>query len=91
MDSAAASYLAGRTEAEQHGKSGEAAHNQALRAFTLAFTDPQQAADEIDLARHLLHGRTLRATALTVQVAALVRDAGLTTDIEDRGRRWSPR
>lgn len=86
MDSAAASYLAGRTEAEQHGKSGEAAHNQALRAFTLAFTDPQQAADEIDLARHLLHGRTLRATALTVQVAALVRDAGLTTDIEDRGR-----
>src|SRR5687767_14084924 len=33
---AAAAYLAGRTEAEQHGKAGEAAHNQALRAFAIA-------------------------------------------------------
>lgn len=33
---AAASYFAGRGEADQHDKAGEAAHCQALRAFTIA-------------------------------------------------------
>jgi hypothetical protein len=47
---AAAAYLAGRLEAEQHAKTGEAAHNQPLRALTVAFYDPHQADDEIDLA-----------------------------------------
>ncbi|WP_179436201.1 hypothetical protein [Streptomyces sp. Ag82_O1-15] len=41
---AAETYLAGRLEAEQHSKAGEAAHNQALRALALAFVDPRQAA-----------------------------------------------
>ncbi|WP_425824608.1 ATP/GTP-binding protein [Streptomyces fractus] len=86
MERAAIEYLAGRTEAEQHGKTGEAAHNQALRAFTIAFTDPRLTDDEIDLARHLLTGLTLRATTLTVQIATLVRDAGLTENVEDRAR-----
>ncbi|MFZ3562890.1 ATP/GTP-binding protein [Streptomyces sp. BH097] len=86
MERAATEFLAGRTEAEQHGKAGEAAHNQALRALVTAFTDPRLADDEIDLARHLLTGLTLRATTLTVQIAALVRDAGLTDDVEDRAR-----
>ncbi|MFJ9036661.1 hypothetical protein ACIRF8_08735 [Streptomyces sp. NPDC102406] len=40
MDRAAAAYLAGRTEAEQHGHTGEAVHNQAVRAFALALPAP---------------------------------------------------
>lgn len=59
---AAAAYLAGRTEAEQHGKAGEAAHNQATA--------------EIDLAYQLLAGLNLRATTINVHRAELIRDAG---------------
>ncbi|MER7684872.1 hypothetical protein [Streptomyces sp. NPDC097610] len=59
---AAAAYLAGRTEAEQHGKAGEAAHNQALRAFAIA--------------HQLLTGLNLRATTINVRRAELIRDAG---------------
>ncbi|MFH8470391.1 ATP/GTP-binding protein [Streptomyces sp. NPDC017991] len=72
----AAAYLAGRTEAEQHGKAGEAAHNQALRAFAVALYAPDQATAEIDLAHQLLAGLNLRATTLNVLRAELVRDAG---------------
>ncbi|MFF3907768.1 hypothetical protein ACFYZJ_17585 [Streptomyces sp. NPDC001848] len=61
---AAAAYLAGRTEAEQHAKAGEAAHNQALRALAVAFHDPHQADDEIDLAHQLLANLDLRATTI---------------------------
>ncbi|MFJ9566003.1 hypothetical protein ACIRQQ_38960 [Streptomyces fuscichromogenes] len=71
---AAAAYLASRTEAEQHAKSGEAAHNQALRA--LAFYDPQQTDDEIALAHQLLTGLDLRAMTINTAIAALIRGAG---------------
>ncbi|MFH8533945.1 ATP/GTP-binding protein [Streptomyces tendae] len=80
---AAAAYLAGRTEAEQHAVRGEAAHNQAMRAFSVAFTDPRQADDELDLARHLLTGLHLRATTVNTRIAALIRDAGHDT-VPDR-------
>jgi hypothetical protein len=73
---AAAAYLAGRTEAENHAKSGEAAHNQALRALAVAFYDPRQADDEIDLAHQLLANLDLRATTINAAIAALTRDAG---------------
>ncbi|MER6123017.1 ATP/GTP-binding protein [Streptomyces sp. NPDC001795] len=73
---AAAAYLAGRTEAEQHAKAGEAAHNQALRALAVAFYDPRQADDEIDLAHQLLANLDLRATTINAAIAALIRDAG---------------
>ncbi|MGC4984649.1 ATP/GTP-binding protein [Streptomyces sp. DT193] len=73
---AAAAYLAGRTEAEQHGKAGEAAHNQALRAFAIALYAPDQATAEIDLAHQLLAGLNLRATTINVRRAELIRDAG---------------
>ncbi|MEU8718233.1 ATP/GTP-binding protein [Streptomyces sp. NPDC048663] len=73
---AAAAYLAGRTEAEQHGKVGEAAHNQALRAFAIALYAPDQATAEIDLAYQLLAGLNLRATTINVRRAELIRDAG---------------
>ncbi|MGW4878663.1 hypothetical protein ACWEPI_19110 [Streptomyces sp. NPDC004262] len=73
---AAAAYLAGRTEAEQHGKAGEAAHNQALRAFAIALYDPDQATAEIDLAYQLLAGLNLRATTINVHRAELIRNAG---------------
>ncbi|MEU1091553.1 hypothetical protein ACFYPN_33325 [Streptomyces sp. NPDC005576] len=73
---AAESYLAGRTEAEQHAKAGEAAHNQALYAFTVAFYDTDQATTEIDLAHQLLTGLNLRATTINARRAALIRDAG---------------
>ncbi|WP_314223579.1 ATP/GTP-binding protein [Streptomyces zaehneri] len=73
---AAEAYLAGRLEAEQHAKAGEAAHNQALRALTLAFVDPRQADDELDLAEQLLAGLDLRATTINAAIASLIRDAG---------------
>ncbi|MGP3638729.1 hypothetical protein ACTU45_36570, partial [Streptomyces sp. 24-1644] len=73
---AAEAYLAGRTEAEQHAKAGEAAHNQALYAFTVAFYDPNQAAAEFNLAHQLLTGLDLRATAINARRAVLIRDAG---------------
>ncbi|MFI9255268.1 hypothetical protein [Streptomyces sp. NPDC053069] len=73
---AAAAYLAGRTEAEQHAKAGEAAHNQALRALAVAFYDPHRADDEIDLAHQLLANLDLRATTINAATAALIRDAG---------------
>ncbi|MCX4410165.1 hypothetical protein OG840_53900 [Streptomyces sp. NBC_01764] len=73
---AAAAYLAGRIEAEQHGKAGEAAHSQALRAFAIALYAPAQATAEIDLAHQLLAGLNLRATTINVRRAELIRDAG---------------
>ncbi|MGW8364414.1 ATP/GTP-binding protein [Streptomyces wedmorensis] len=82
---AAAAYLAGRTEAEEHAVRGEAAHNQAKRALAIAFTDPHLADDELDLAYHLLTGLELRATTINTEIAALVRDAGHDT-VDDRVR-----
>ncbi|MFD3931754.1 ATP/GTP-binding protein [Streptomyces sp. NPDC058614] len=82
---AAAAYQAGRLEAEQHAKSGEAAHNQALRARAVAFYDPHQADDEIDLAEQLLAHLDLRATTINAAIAGLIRDAGDPT-LEDRVR-----
>ncbi|MFJ6252620.1 MULTISPECIES: ATP/GTP-binding protein [unclassified Streptomyces] len=81
---AAAAYKAARTEAEQHGIAGERATSQAQRAFTLAFADPQRADDEIDLARHLISGLTLRQSGHTIDMAALVRDAGTDRDVLNR-------
>ncbi|MFJ9380334.1 ATP/GTP-binding protein [Streptomyces sp. NPDC101455] len=82
---AAAAYQAGRIEAEQHATTGEAAHNQALRALAVAFYDPQQAGDEIDLAEQLLAAVDLRATRINTVIAALIRDAG-TPALDDRVR-----
>ncbi|MGW7089089.1 hypothetical protein ACWGH2_37140 [Streptomyces sp. NPDC054871] len=79
MTGAAAAYEAARSEAEQHSVAGERAHGQAHRALAMTFTDPAGANDEIDLARQYLTGLALRATSLTVQIAALIRDAGTTT------------
>ncbi|MEG9551668.1 ATP/GTP-binding protein [Streptomyces baarnensis] len=81
MQRAAAAYEAARNEAAQHGVAGERATSQAQRAFALAFTDPDVAHDEIDLAEQLLTGLDLRATTLTVKIAALVRDAGTGRDV----------
>ncbi|MFB8441214.1 ATP/GTP-binding protein [Streptomyces niveus] len=83
---AAEAYLAGRLEAEQHAKAGEAAHNQAMRAFALAFADPDQADDEIDLAQQLLAGLDLRASTINTAIGAIIRDAGSPTLGEDRIR-----
>ncbi|RSS85367.1 hypothetical protein EF919_38025 [Streptomyces sp. WAC02707] len=81
---AAAAHKAARTEAEQHGIAGERATSQAQRAFTLAFTDPAPAADEIELARHLVSGLTLRQTGHTIDMAALLLDAGTDHSVLDR-------
>nr|WP_240929382.1 ATP/GTP-binding protein [Streptomyces coryli] len=83
---AADAYRAGRREAEQHGKAGETATCQALCAFALAFTDPERADDELDLAEELLAGVDLRASSLNAQMAALVRDAGTTSGWHERFR-----
>ncbi|MGW7415814.1 ATP/GTP-binding protein [Streptomyces sp. NPDC054863] len=84
MNRAATEYEAARTEAEEHGVAGEAATSQAQRAFTLAFTDPARADDELALADQLLTGLDLRATTLTTRIAALIRDAGTTNGFDDR-------
>lgn len=83
VDQAVAAYAAARSEAEQHGVAGERATAQAHLALASAFADPTRADDELLLAQQLLDGLDLRATALTTQIAALVRDAG-TDDIEER-------
>ncbi|MER5974208.1 ATP/GTP-binding protein [Streptomyces sp. NPDC002055] len=82
MNRAAAAYAAARDQAEQHGIAGERATSQAQRAYALAFTDPDIAADEIHLAEQLLTGLDLRATGFTVQIAALARDAGTLSSLE---------
>ncbi|MCZ0983741.1 ATP/GTP-binding protein [Streptomyces diastatochromogenes] len=80
---AAEAYLAGRLEAEQHAKAGETAHNQAMRAVAVAFTDPRQADDELDLAQQLLANLDLRATTINAAIASLIRNAGDPT-LDDR-------
>ncbi|GGX29512.1 ATP/GTP-binding protein [Streptomyces chryseus] len=82
MNRAASAYEAARDQAEQHGVAGERATSQAHRALALAFTHPTVADDELHLAEQLLTGLDLRATSLTVRVAALVRDAGALSDLE---------
>ncbi|WP_327071869.1 ATP/GTP-binding protein [Kitasatospora sp. NBC_01302] len=85
MDQAAAAYEAARAEAEQHAAAGERATCQAQLALVCAFADPHRAGDEIALAEQFLADLDLRATTLTVRIAALIRDAGTTdTGVEDR-------
>ncbi|MFF5639645.1 hypothetical protein [Streptomyces sp. NPDC012825] len=84
MHRAATSYEAARTEAEQHGVAGERATSQAQRALALAFTDPHLADDELDLAEQLLAGPDLRATTLTVKIAALIRDTSTDSGVPGR-------
>ncbi|WP_332880964.1 ATP/GTP-binding protein [Streptomyces sp. NBC_00564] len=86
MPLAAQSFGAARAEAEEHGKSGEAAMSQAMRSFTLAFTTDPTTDDEIDLGEHLLAQVDLRAATLDVRIAALLRDAGTDTGVEDRAQ-----
>ncbi|WP_308114543.1 hypothetical protein [Streptomyces sp. ISL-12] len=87
MHRAATAYTAARTEAEDHGITGERATSQAQRAFTLAFTDPTAAAADIDLAHQYLTGLVLRVTTATVRTAELLRDAGTARDVTDRAER----
>ncbi|WP_406514555.1 ATP/GTP-binding protein [Streptomyces sp. NBC_00161] len=82
MNQAVTAFAAARSEAEQHGNIGEQAIAQAHLALAYAFTDPDRADDEIALAEQLLAGLDQRATALTLKVAALAREAGTLTDLD---------
>ncbi|WP_330481476.1 ATP/GTP-binding protein [Streptomyces sp. NBC_00724] len=82
----AEAFLDARLEGEEHGKKGEAAMSQSMRAFTLAFADPRTANDEIELAEELLAHVDLRAATVDVRIAALLRDAGTGTGFEDRAQ-----
>ncbi|MFI0220136.1 ATP/GTP-binding protein [Streptomyces lydicus] len=87
MARAAAAYRTARGEAEEEGVAGEVAVCQAQLSLALSFTDSQAAAEEISLAEQLLAQLDMRATDLTVRIAALARDAGRDdADIEDRAR-----
>ncbi|WP_329560097.1 ATP/GTP-binding protein [Streptomyces uncialis] len=86
MSLAARAFGAARAEGEEHGKIGEAAMSQAMRAFALAFTNDPGIDDEIDLGEHLLAQVDLRAATLDVRIASLLRDAGTDTGVEDRAR-----
>ena len=83
MNQAAAAFTAARTDAEDHANLGEQAIAQANLALTTAFTDPIRADDEIALAEQLLTGLDQRATSLTAQIAAIARDAGTPTSLEE--------
>nr|MDT0519920.1 ATP/GTP-binding protein [Streptomyces sp. DSM 41633] len=83
MAQAATAFTTARTEAEQHGNRGEQAIAQANLALTYAFADPDRAGEEITLAEHLLTGLDQRATAVTVQVAALARQAGTLATLDE--------
>ncbi|MER8103904.1 ATP/GTP-binding protein [Kitasatospora sp. NPDC094016] len=83
FERATAAYQAAVTDAQQHDAASERATAQAQLAFTTAFTDPEQAGAELDLAEQYLAGLHLTATRLTTRIAALVRDAGH-HDIADR-------
>jgi hypothetical protein len=56
-----------------------------LRALAIAFLNPDQADDELDLAEQLLTRVDLRATSIMAAIAALIRDAG-NPALEDRVR-----
>ncbi|WP_369383166.1 ATP/GTP-binding protein [Streptomyces sp. cg36] len=86
MQRASEAFQAARQEAEDHNVAGEAATCQAMRALALAFLDPNQADDELQLAQHLVDHLDLRATQLTIEIATLARDAGTDQDIDDRAR-----
>ena len=84
MERAAAAYLAGRSDAEEHGVVGETAVAQAHLAFAVSFVDPLRADDELDLADRLLSRLSLRSNEMTARIATLVRDAGFAEDLPDR-------
>ncbi|MGW2082454.1 ATP/GTP-binding protein [Streptomyces sp. NPDC001939] len=87
MDRAAIAYAEARDQAEEHGIAGERALCQTHRALVLAFTDPNLAADEIDLADQLLTGLDLRTNRMILRVASLARDAGQPgPDVADRAQ-----
>ncbi|MFC8095389.1 hypothetical protein [Streptomyces sp. NPDC057301] len=69
---------------EQRGQGSPVGVGEAMRALALAFTDPDQADDELQLAEQLLAGVDIRASRINAQIAALVRDAGQGGDWEDR-------
>ncbi|MGV9761489.1 hypothetical protein ACWDUC_37600 [Streptomyces tricolor] len=71
-----------RDQADQHGVAGERAASQTHRALVPASTDPDTADDEIHLAEQLLTGLDLRATTVTLRIAALARDAGALPGLE---------
>jgi hypothetical protein len=84
MERAVAAYLAGRSEAEEHGVVGETAMVQAHLAFAVSFSDPLRADDELDLAERLLSHLSLRSSEMTARIAVLVRDAGFAADLPGR-------
>ncbi|MCZ1001073.1 ATP/GTP-binding protein [Streptomyces mirabilis] len=84
MERAEAAYLAGRSEAEEHGVVGETAMMQAHLAFAVSFSDPLRADDELDLAERLLSHLSLRSSEMTTRIAVLVRDAGFAADLPGR-------
>ncbi|UIX32125.1 ATP/GTP-binding protein [Streptomyces sp. GQFP] len=84
MERATAAYLAGRSEAEEHGVVGETAMVQAHLAFAVSFSDPLRADDELDLAERLLSHLSLRSSEMTARIAVLVRDAGFAADLPGR-------
>ncbi|WP_446039970.1 ATP/GTP-binding protein [Streptomyces sp. SID1121] len=89
MPLAAQAFGEARAEGEEHGRNGEAAMAQAMRAFTLAFTTNPIVNDEIDLAEHLLAQVDLRAATLDVRIAKLLHAAGTDRGVEDRAEALS--
>ncbi|MCA6091026.1 hypothetical protein LE181_02415 [Streptomyces sp. SCA3-4] len=71
MDRATAAYETARAEAEQHGIAGERATAQAQLAFVTAFTDPQRADDELDLALAFHHAVRDASAALDTALSRL--------------------
>ncbi|MEU6578515.1 ATP/GTP-binding protein [Streptomyces sp. NPDC046805] len=84
---ACSSYAASRDEALSTGQPGEAALSQACLAFASAFQDRPRAAEQIARAKELLGQASIRWAEIQVQIAVLVRDAGLASDLPERAER----
>ncbi|MEU0753811.1 ATP/GTP-binding protein [Streptomyces albogriseolus] len=81
---ACSAYAAGRDQALADGQVGEAALSQACLAFAAAFQDRPRAAEQIARAEELLAGVSIRWAQTQTRVAALVRDAGIASDLPQR-------
>ncbi|MEU2182543.1 ATP/GTP-binding protein [Streptomyces thermolilacinus] len=84
MALACSAYATSRDQALAAGQVGEAALSQACLAFAAAFQDRPRAAEQIARAEELLAGVSIRWADIQTRIAALVRDAGIASDLAER-------
>ncbi|MBD0742880.1 ATP/GTP-binding protein [Streptomyces sp. CBMA152] len=84
MGLACSAYAAARDEALRAGQPGEAALSQACLAYAAAFQDRPRSAEQIARAEDMLAGVSIRWAEVQNDIAALIRDAGVASDLPER-------